>query len=107
MIRHYRPCIELLWISKHILLIADFWQCVDVSAQLAGLHSGVTMNYMKTAVLLAGMTALFLAIGFMLGGQTGMVIALLVAAGTNVFAYWNSDKAVLSMHGAEPASERA
>jgi heat shock protein HtpX len=54
------------------------------------------MNYMKTAVLLAGMTALFLAIGFMLGGQTGMVIALLVAAGTNVFAYWNSDKAVLS-----------
>lgn len=63
------------------------------------------MNYMKTAVLLAGMTALFLAIGFMLGGQTGMVIALLVAAGTNVFAYWNSDKAVLSMHGAEPASE--
>ncbi len=63
------------------------------------------MNYMKTAVLLAGMTALFLAIGFMLGGQTGMIIALLFAAGTNVYAYWNSDKAVLSMHGAQPASE--
>ena len=63
------------------------------------------MNYMKTAVLLAGMTALFLVIGFMLGGQTGMIIALVFAAGTNVYAYWNSDKAVLSMHGAEPASE--
>jgi len=63
------------------------------------------MNYMKTAMLLAGMTALFLVIGFMLGGQTGMIIALLFAAGTNVYAYWNSDKAVLSMHGAEPAGE--
>ncbi len=63
------------------------------------------MNYMKTAVLLAGMTALFIGIGFMLGGQTGMVIALLFAAGTNVYAYWNSDKAVLSMHGAQAASE--
>ncbi|MEO1160213.1 MAG: zinc metalloprotease HtpX, partial [Pseudomonadota bacterium] len=63
------------------------------------------MNYMKTAMLLAGMTALFLVIGFMLGGQTGMVIALVFAAGTNVYAYWNSDKAVLSMHGAQPASE--
>jgi heat shock protein HtpX len=29
-----------------------------------------------------------------------MVIALLFAAGTNVFAYWNSDKMVLSMYGA-------
>jgi heat shock protein HtpX len=29
----------------------------------------------------------------------------LFAAGTNIYAYWNSDKAVLSMHGAEPASE--
>ena len=63
------------------------------------------MNYLRTAVLLAAMTGLFLVIGFMLGGQTGMIIALLFAAGTNVYAYWNSDKAVLSMHGAEPASE--
>ena len=63
------------------------------------------MNYMKTAMLLAGMTALFLVIGFMLGGETGMIIAFVFAAGTNVYAYWNSDKAVLSMHGAEPASE--
>ncbi len=63
------------------------------------------MNYTKTAILLAGMTALFIGIGFMIGGQTGMVIAFLFAAATNIFAFWNSDKAVLSMHGAEPASE--
>ncbi len=63
------------------------------------------MNYMKTAVLLAGMTALFLGIGYLLGGQTGMLMALVFSVGTNMFAYWNSDKMVLSMHGAVPASE--
>jgi heat shock protein HtpX len=58
------------------------------------------MNFMKTAILLAGMTALFMGVGFMIAGEAGMLIALVVAAGTNVFAYWNSDKMVLRMHGA-------
>jgi Zn-dependent protease with chaperone function len=31
----------------------------------------------------------------------GAVIALLFAAATNLFSYWNSDKLVLSMHGAQ------
>jgi heat shock protein HtpX len=35
-----------------------------------------------------------------------MVIALLVAAAMNLFAYWNSDKMVLSMHGAREVDER-
>jgi heat shock protein HtpX len=64
------------------------------------------MNYMKTAILLAGMTALFMGIGALIGGQQGMLIALVVAAGTNLFAYWNSDKMVLSMHGAQEADEQ-
>jgi heat shock protein HtpX len=64
------------------------------------------MNYMKTAILLAGMTALFMGIGALLGGQTGMLIALVVAAGMNVFSYWNSDKMVLSMHGAQQVDEQ-
>lgn len=51
--------------------------------------------------MLAGLTGLFLAIGYMLGGQAGMLIAFLVALGTNVFSYWNSDKMVLRMHGAQ------
>jgi heat shock protein HtpX len=47
------------------------------------------------------MTALFVGIGYLLGGQTGMVIAFLVAAGMNVFAYWNSDTMVLRMYNAQ------
>ncbi|MCW5681485.1 MAG: zinc metalloprotease HtpX [Xanthobacteraceae bacterium] len=64
------------------------------------------MNYLKTAILLAGMTALFMAIGAAIGGQQGMLIALVVAAGMNLFSYWNSDKMVLSMHGAQEVDER-
>lgn len=58
------------------------------------------MNYVKTAILLAAMTALFGAIGFALGGTQGMLIALLVAAGMNVYSYWNSDKIVLRAYRA-------
>lgn len=60
------------------------------------------MGYTRTAVLMAGLTALFLGIGFMLGGEAGMLIAFAFAAATNLFAYWNSDKMVLSMQGAVP-----
>jgi heat shock protein HtpX len=60
---------------------------------------------MKTGILLAAMTALFVFVGGYIGGQTGMVIAFLVAAGMNAFAYWNSDKMVLSMYGAQEITE--
>jgi heat shock protein HtpX len=53
------------------------------------------MQFMRTAVLLAAMTALFLIVGAMLGGRAGMMIALLFAVGTNLFAYWNSDRMAL------------
>jgi heat shock protein HtpX len=58
------------------------------------------MNYFRTAVLLAGLTALFMGVGFLIGGSSGAMIALLVAGGMNLLAYWNSDRMVLSMHGA-------
>ncbi len=58
------------------------------------------MNTFRTGLLLAGLTGLFLAIGYLLGGQGGMLLAFLFAAGTNLFAYWNADKMVLSMQGA-------
>jgi heat shock protein HtpX len=64
------------------------------------------MNYFKTAILLAGMTALFMGVGFLIGGEAGMLIALVVAGGMNVFAYWNSDKLVLRMHGAQEVDAR-
>src|SRR3569833_2157875 len=59
------------------------------------------MNYFRPALLLAGLTALFMGIGFLIGGSGGAMIALAVAAAMNLFAYWNSDKMVLSMHGAQ------
>jgi heat shock protein HtpX len=59
------------------------------------------MNYFKTALLLAALTAFFLVAGYLLGGQSGLVIALVVALGMNVFAYWNSDKMVLRMANAQ------
>ncbi|RMB12710.1 zinc metalloprotease HtpX [Eilatimonas milleporae] len=64
------------------------------------------MNMMRTAMLMAAMTALFLAVGYMLGGQAGMLLAFVVAAGMNLFAYWNADKMVLSMHGARAVDTR-
>lgn len=65
------------------------------------------MNYFRTAVLLAAMTALFLGIGYMLGGEAGMLIALAIAGAMNIFAYWNSDKMVLRMHGAREVDEHS
>ena len=59
-------------------------------------------GYLRTAVLLAGLTALFVGIGYAVGGQQGMVIAFLLACATNLWAWWNSDRVVLSMHNAEP-----
>ena len=58
------------------------------------------MNYFRTALLLAALTAFFLVVGYLLGGQRGLVIALVVALGTNFFAYWNSDRMVLRMSNA-------
>ena len=63
------------------------------------------MNYMKTAILLAGMTALFMGIGALIGGQQGMLIALVVAAGMNIFSYWNSDKLAVRAMQAYPVTE--
>jgi len=57
-------------------------------------------NTFRTGLLLAAMTGLFLAAGWLLGGQGGMLLALLFAVGTNLFAYWNADKIVLRMYKA-------
>lgn len=62
-------------------------------------------NYVKTAVLLAGLTALFGAVGYALGGGGGMLMALGIAAATNLFAYWNSDRLALSAHNAIEVDE--
>jgi len=65
------------------------------------------MNIMRTALLIAALTALFMGIGYLIGGSSGMMIAFVIAAGMNVFSYWNSDKMVLSMYGAHEVDERS
>lgn len=57
-------------------------------------------NWMKTFVLMAAIVALFGSVGAAMGGAGGMMIALVLAAAMNVYAYWFSDKAVLKMYGA-------
>jgi heat shock protein HtpX len=64
------------------------------------------MNYLRTAILLAGLTALFMGVGYLIGGAGGATIALVIAAVTNLFAYWNSDRMVLSMYGAHEIDQR-
>lgn len=56
---------------------------------------------------MAGLTALFVTVGFLIGGLGGMGIAFLFALGSNLFAYWNADKIVLSMYGAREADEQS
>jgi heat shock protein HtpX len=58
------------------------------------------MNYFRTALLLAGLTALFMGVGFLIGGKSGAMIALVIAAATNLLTWWNSGRMVLSMYGA-------
>ncbi|MCO5734565.1 zinc metalloprotease HtpX [Rhizobium sp. SSA_523] len=63
------------------------------------------MNMIRTAMLLAFMTALFMGVGFLIGGRAGMMIAFFIAAGMNLFSYWNSDKMVLSAYRAQEVDE--
>ena len=61
-------------------------------------------NGLKTAVLLGGLSALILVIGGFFG-RAGLIIGLVVALGTNAYAYWNSDKLALRAMRARPVSE--
>lgn len=65
------------------------------------------MNYAKTALLLAAMTGLFLSVGWLIGGSGGATIAFAIALATNAFAFWNSDRLALRMHGAREVDARS
>ncbi len=62
-------------------------------------------NWMKTAILLAGIVALFGAVGGLIGGQQGMLIALAIGGAMNIFAYWFSDRMVLKLYRAREVDE--
>ena len=55
------------------------------------------MGYFKTFFLMFSIVCLFIFTGYALGGETGLLIALLVGIFSNVFAYWYSDKVILSI----------
>lgn len=58
--------------------------------------------FFRTALLMAAMTALFVGLGGLLGGTGGAVFALIAAGVMNLVTWWNSDRMVLRMHGAQP-----
>lgn len=85
-------------------LLGDILKIVRLTLRAASLHHH-RMNIARTMLLMAALSALFLFVGFLIGGEAGMMIALLFATATNIFAYWNSDKVLLSMYGARQVDE--
>jgi heat shock protein HtpX len=57
-------------------------------------------NWLKTGLLMAAIMALFGVVGIALGGGKGMLIALVLGAATNLWAYWFSDTMVLRLYNA-------
>src|ERR1700688_184725 len=65
------------------------------------------MNMLRTAMLIAALTAIFMGVGCLIGGSSGMLVAFLIAAGMNFFAYWNADKLVLATQRAREVDARS
>ena len=63
------------------------------------------MEQVKTIFLLTLLTVLFVSVGFYFGGTNGMLIAFLLAAGMNFYAYYYSDKQVLKHYNATPIED--
>ena len=62
-------------------------------------------NWFKTGLLMAAITALFGAVGALLGGAQGMLVALVLAAAMNFWAYWFSDTMVLKLYRAQEVDQ--
>lgn len=64
------------------------------------------MEQVKTVFFLALLSVLFVFIGYAFGGANGMLIAFLIAAGMNFYAYYYSDKQVLSHYNAVEITDK-
>lgn len=62
------------------------------------------MNQAKTLALLALLSGLLVSIGYAIGGSTGALIGLGIAAATNLFSWYSSDKIALAAYRAQPLS---
>lgn len=64
------------------------------------------MNQAKTLALLALLSGLLVGIGYAIGGSTGALIGLVIAAVTNFFSWYSSDKIALAAYRAQPLSRQ-
>lgn len=63
-------------------------------------------NQFKTAALLAALSGLLIAISYwVIGGSSGLMIGIGLAAVTNLFSWYQSDKIALAVYNAQPVSE--
>ncbi|ACC82006.1 zinc metalloprotease HtpX [Nostoc punctiforme] len=63
-------------------------------------------NQVKTAALLAALSGLLIAISYwVIGGSSGLIIGIGLAAVTNLFSWYQSDKIALAVYQAQPVSE--
>ncbi|MEH1772093.1 MAG: zinc metalloprotease HtpX [Nostoc sp.] len=63
-------------------------------------------NQFKTAALLAALSGLLIAISYwVIGGSSGLIIGIGLAAATNLFSWYQSDKIALAVYQAQPVSE--
>lgn len=63
------------------------------------------MNTFKTVILMSSMMVLLLIVGASIGGEQGMIIAFVISLAMNFGSYWFSDKIVLRLYRATPATE--
>ncbi|MBW4615070.1 MAG: M48 family metalloprotease [Desmonostoc vinosum HA7617-LM4] len=62
-------------------------------------------NQLKTAALLAALSGLLIAVSYwVIGGTGGLIIGIGLAAVTNLFSWYQSDKIALAVYRAQPVS---
>jgi len=66
----------------------------------------VGRNGLRTVFLIVLLTGGLLIVGQLVGGPAGLAIAAVFAVGMNLFAYWRSDKLILTTMRAREVSER-
>lgn len=64
-------------------------------------------NILKTATLLAALSGLLIAISYwVIGGTSGVIVGIAIAAVTNLFSWYQSDKIALAAYRAQPVSRQ-
>ncbi len=64
-------------------------------------------NRLKTVILLAALSGILMLIGGFIGGKAGIIVAFVISLALNFFAYYYSDKVVLSLYKAQPLDPSA